>query len=339
MMKGIGAPSWQKTALRAGVTAAALLATFSTLSAQEARAPKPGPIEFTVGTGPGGTPDVIVRHVARILNETGIVKRPLVVKNRVGGAWTVAGNYVVGKPGNEHTVLYLAGPLISTPIIQGLPPVYDKITPICMFAKGDVAVAVHADSGITNLKQLFARARKQPELIVGGAHVGTVDQLVTDALERAGHVKFNYIPFKGGGAAMTAFLGKNTDINVISLYEAIPLLKAHKINIVAVMTDERPSEPPFDKIPTAKEQGYDIDMGWAQAWGLAGPPNLDPAVVKWWEQKIAAMVKTKQWKQFVKESWLKTNYGDAAAAKQFMLEDLKHYNEVLPGLGLIKKKK
>src|SRR5687767_3541048 len=47
------------------------------------KAPK-GPVEITVGSGPGGTPDVIMRNIAKIMTEEKIVTIPVVVQNRPG---------------------------------------------------------------------------------------------------------------------------------------------------------------------------------------------------------------------------------------------------------------
>src|SRR5262245_40613482 len=67
--------------------------------AQTMTAPE-GPIEITVGSGPGATPDVIMRRVAKILNDEKLVPQPIVVQNRTGGGWTVASRYVLGHTGN-----------------------------------------------------------------------------------------------------------------------------------------------------------------------------------------------------------------------------------------------
>ena len=273
--------------------------------AQEARAPKSGPIEITVGTGAGGTPDVVMRLTAKILNETGIVEQPLVVQNRTGGSWMVAANWVLGKEGDENDLLALAGPIWATPIVQGVPTIFDKVTPIAMFVRGEVVVGVQPDSGIKNLKDLLTKAgERERGLKVAGAQVGAVDHVVTGLLQKVGNVKFNYIPFDGGGAAQTAFLGKNSDMIVLSLDEAASLKREGKVNIIALLSETRRTDPDFKDIPTAVEQGYDVV--WNQTWGLAGPPKLDPAVVKWWDEKIKAMKETPEWKKVVDENLLRT---------------------------------
>jgi putative tricarboxylic transport membrane protein len=60
-----------------------------------------GPIDISVGASPGGSPDVIMRFVAKIMAEEGITDVPLVVQNRPGGAGSTSYNYVMGRPGDE----------------------------------------------------------------------------------------------------------------------------------------------------------------------------------------------------------------------------------------------
>jgi putative tricarboxylic transport membrane protein len=315
----------------AAVTAIAPQSSF----AQASRAPAAGPIEITVGTGAGGTPDVVMRQVGKVLNENSIVTNPLVVQNRTGGSWTVAAKFVIGKPGDEHVLLGMAGPIWGTPITQGVDTFYDKVTPIAMFVRGEVAVAVQPDSPITGLKDLIAKAgERERGLKIAGAQVGAVDHIVTGMIEKAGNVKFNYIPFDGGGAAQTAFLGKNSDMIVLGLAEAVELKKQGKIKVLAVLSEQRRSEPEFSDVPTAREQGYDLI--WDQTWGLAGPPGLDPAVVKWWDDKLAEMVKKPEWQKMVKDNWWINIYVPSDKVKAWTDGYHQKWKAALTNVGLAK---
>ncbi len=315
----------------AAVTAIAPQSSF----AQASRAPAAGPIEITVGTGAGGTPDVVMRQVGKVLNENGIVTNPLVVQNRTGGSWTVAAKFVIGKSGDEHVLLGMAGPIWGTPITQGVDTFYDKVTPIAMFVRGEVAVAVQPDSPITGLKDLIAKAgERERGLKIAGAQVGAVDHIVTGMIEKVGNVKFNYIPFDGGGAAQTAFLGKNSDMIVLGLAEAVELKKQGKIKVLALLSEQRRSEPEVSDVPTAREQGY--DLVWDQTWGLAGPPGLDPAVVKWWDDKLAEMVKKPEWQKMVKDNWWINVYVPSDKVKAWTDGYHQKWRAALTNVGLAK---
>lgn len=302
--------------------------------AQAERAPV-GPVEITVGAGAGGTPDVVMRQVARVLAETGLVTNPIVVQNRTGGSWTVAAKYVIGKPGNENLLLAMAGPIWGTPIAQGVDTFYDKVTPIAMFVRGEVVIAVQPDSGITDLKGLIAKAAERERgLKVAGAQVGAVDHIVTGMIERVGKVKINYIPFDGGGAAQTAFLGKNSDMLVLGVAEAAELKKQNKIKVIALLSAERRADAGFKDVPTAREQGYDLI--WDQTWGLAGPPGLDAGIVKWWEAKLAAMIKTPEWKKIAEDNWWTTVWVPNSEVKTWMDNYQKKWRQALTDVGLAK---
>jgi len=332
----IGRAESLRLAGAAALATGLLLAQPGNAAAQEATAPT-GPIEITSGTGAGGTPDVAMRIVAKILNETGLIENPIVVQNRTGGSWMVASNYVIGRPGDANTVMTVAGPIFSTPIQQGLPTVYDKLTPIAMFITGELVIAVQADSPLDTLADIVAKAKEKPNNVtVAGAQVGANDHQVIGLLEKSAGVDINFVPFDSGAAAEAAFMGGNSDFVTLALNEAAPLIEGGKIKPVAVLSEERRSDLDLYKdVPTAKELGYDIVLD--QNWGLAGPPGLDPAIAKWWDEKLSAMVQTEQWKTEIARNMWRTDYVGLDRSKAH-LQGMQDYTfELLDGIGLAKK--
>ena len=313
---------------------AALLSLAGPAAAQEARAPE-GPVEFTIGTRVGGTPDVLMRKAAQILNEKGIVENPIVIQNRTGGSWAVSGNYVLSKEGDPNTIMVVAQPILTTPITQGIPTFYDKITPIGMFIQGGLTLAVQPDAPYNNLDEFFEHARNSSSAIrVAGAQAGSTDHMVTALVEKAGGVKLNYIPYEGGSEALASFLGGNVEMVVLPPVEALPELQAGKVKLIALLSEERRPEPDFADLPTAKEQGYDIV--WGQSWGLAGPPNLDPAYVKFWDEAITKLLETEEWQAFAAESFLTSRHTGADKARAHMDQLHQQHLELLQELGLAK---
>jgi putative tricarboxylic transport membrane protein len=294
-----------------------------------------GPIEITSGTSPGGTPDVLMRRAAKILNDEKIITNPIVVQNRTGGSWMVAANWVLNKKGDENTVLTIAQPILTTPITTGQPTVYDKLTPIAMFIQGDLLIAVQPNSPAKNFKEFIDLAKQRERGIkVAGAQAGSTDHMVTGLVEKASGTKLNYVPFDGGGAAATAFLGGNVDMIVLPPSEALPLVKSNKAKVLAVLSETRRTEPEFKDVPTAKEQGFNIV--WGQSWGLAGPPGMDPALVKFWDDAVQKLVATDAWKAMVKEMFLRSEVVPASKAKEHFVELHNQHLAVLRDLGLAK---
>jgi putative tricarboxylic transport membrane protein len=291
-------------------------------AAAEPRAPE-GNVEITVGTSPGGTPDVIMRQMARVLAESGLVQNPMVVVNRTGGSWTVSSNYVLGREGDDNLLYAIAQPMITTPIVQGFDNTWDKLTPIAMFVRGDLIVFTHADAPYQTLGDVLEKAKAEPMSVsLAGAQAGSTDHLTTALLEQASGAAINYVPFDGGGAALAAFLGRNTDLVILPPVEALDLMAEGTIRPLAILSEERRTEPELADIPTAREQGY--EALWGQAWGVAGPPGMSAEVADWWGEKIAAMVETPEWEALMAESYFVTDFvgrDGAAEALQAIYED------------------
>lgn len=104
---------------------------------------------------------MIMRRVAPIMNDEGIVDLPVVVQNRAGGSWAISANYVISRAGDENLLYAIAQPVFTTPITQGLDTFHDKITPIAMFVQGDLIVVTHADA-YESLSEFIERAREEP---------------------------------------------------------------------------------------------------------------------------------------------------------------------------------
>jgi putative tricarboxylic transport membrane protein len=326
-----------------GLRAAAMTATLTAVAfwmlpaqAQDMREPQ-GDIEITVGSGAGATPDIIMRRVAKILNDEGLVKQPIVIQNRTGGGWTVAANYVLGHPASENILFGIVPTVFATPIAQGRDNTYEKVSPIAMLVSFDHLVVVKADSPMNTLTDFIEAAKKEEGIVsVAGANVGSTDHIINSLIEKASGVKLNYVPFDGGGGQIISALLSDT-VTAITLPpdEAISLIAGGKAKAIAVLSEQRRAEPEFKDVPTAKEVGYDVV--WNSYYGIAGTPSLDPAVVAWWNDKIAKMVATPAWEQMVRDSFLTSAHVPANEARPVMDKIYERFLNVLRELDLAKK--
>lgn len=320
-----------------GLVAVALAGWTTMAQAVEPRAPKAANVELTVGSQAGATPDIFMRRIAKIMADEKIVTQPMPVQNRPGGGWVIVSKYVLGKPGNEGILMTMNPTIFTTPIVQGLPSIYDKLTPICFLIRMDLFVMVRPDSPLKNLADYVALAKKKERSVqMAGANVGSTDHIVTSLIEKEGKVKINYVPFDGGGGPiLSAFLGGSVDSIVLTPDEAEPLIKGGKARAIAVLSEHRRSEPQFKDIPTAKEVG--VNVLWGSRYGIAAPPDLDPAVVAWWDGKFSKLAKTKAWQEAMQENYMVTEYigSDKAKAQADIIQE--RFLTVLRDVGLSKK--
>jgi putative tricarboxylic transport membrane protein len=305
----------------------------SGLAAQDMRAPV-GDIEITIGAGAGSGPDLVQRQVAEILNSEGIVENPIVVNNRTGGGWTVAANYVLGEAGNENLLFGLSPTIFATPITQGLPNIYDQLTPLAQLLKVDHIIVVRADSEINTLTDFVEFARTEEfAASMAGANIGSTDSIVQTLLEQAADIKINYIPYDGGGGQIVSALlgGAVTAIN-IPPDEIMSLINAGEVKPIALLAEERNPAEALADIPTAREQGFDVV--WDSTQLIALPPDTDPALVAWWDDKLQQMVQTQRWQDLLAASYFRDAYVPAAEAGAAMQAMHDRYLPVMTTLGL-----
>jgi putative tricarboxylic transport membrane protein len=308
----------------------ALLASTSAF-AQDAGAPE-GPIEITVASSAGSTPDVLMRQMAEILNTQGIVENPIVIVNRPGGAWSIGMNYVLERAGDANTLMAFAEPVISTPIVQGAEPSFDDLTALGIFVQTQLVVLAQPDHEANTLAELVEIARAEPgAVLVSGANSGSTDDQVRGLIEQAAGVTLTYVPHDGGGAATATFLGGNTDIITLTIDEALPLIEAGTAKPLAILNEERRTEEGLADIPTATEQG--IEVVWGQYFGVMGTGDLDPATVAWWDDKIGQLVETPEWQALAEANYYGTNYMDSAGMAAFLPEMNQSRVDILTAIG------
>src|SRR5207247_8888870 len=72
-------------------------------------------------------------------------------------------------------------------------------------------------------------------------------------------VKFNYVPFKGGGEVCVNLVGKHIDTTVNNPIECVSHWKAGRVRPLAVFDTARIPEAEWKEIPTVKEAlGVDL---------------------------------------------------------------------------------
>jgi putative tricarboxylic transport membrane protein len=321
-----------------GAAGAALFAA-SVLAPMAASAQDAGPegdIDLTIGAGAGSGPDLLSRKIADIMNSQHIIDNPIVVNNRTGGSWTVAATYVIGHPGDKNLLFQMSPTVFATPVVQGVPNFYEQITPLAVLLRQDLLVVVAADSPYNSLTDVVEAAKKEDYSIsMAGANVGSTDHIVTSLIEKAAGVKINFVPFDGGGGQITSsLLGGAVNMAVYPPDEALPLIEGGQVKAIAILSPERSTAEKFKDIPTAVEQGYDVVWDSPQSLGL--PPDTDPALVAWWDDKVHQMVESDAWKQMLTDNYFRGAYVPADGAKAAMDEIYQRYLGVLTDLGLAK---
>jgi tripartite-type tricarboxylate transporter receptor subunit TctC len=255
-----------------------ILLTFGVTLAEEKYPNRP--IELVVPNAPGGSSDITARIYSEELSK--LLKTPITVVNRGGGAGVHGTTYVAKAKKDGYTLLNTAStPIITVPIINK-EVTYDPLkdlTILAQFAIVPPVITVRSDdSRFQTLKDVIEYARKNPGKLKNavGGH-GTESHFVMEILCAKNNVKITTIPYKSGGEAMPQILGGHVDLSTNSLPTQAAHIKAGKLRALAIASRNR--VPEFPNIPTVTELGYP-DANLVMCVGIFGPAGLPQSVLE-----------------------------------------------------------
>ncbi|WP_242370878.1 Bug family tripartite tricarboxylate transporter substrate binding protein [Anaeromyxobacter sp. SG26] len=294
--------------------------------------------ECIAPANPGGGWDTICRTTAAVLQRRNTLKSTMYVSNMPGGSGAVAIANVVTKRKGDGDVIVAASNSLSFTMAAGRTPhTYADVIPIAQIAAEYGGFFVRADSKLKTLGDLVAALKANPASVsfAGGSAPGSFDHVKTAVFAKAIGVdatKLVYVPFQGGGEAITALLGGHTDIASIDLAEASAQLEAGKIRCLGIVSDKRSSK--HKDLPTTYEQGVKVSF---PVWrGFYMAPGASPEAVKFWTETVKAMVASPEWvAERERLGWEGVNrFGDEFAT--YARDELQRYQALLKELGFVK---
>ena len=232
-------------------------------------------VQIIIPWAAGGATDLIFRALAATTGK--YLGKAVVVVNRPGGAGAVGYTEGMQAKPDGYTLVSAITPLTILPHQVTTAYTYKNFEPVINVVSDPVMFLVRPDAPWKSLKEFLDYAKKNPDMItVGNSGAGGGVHLIALAFEKAAGVKFNHIPFAGGGPSVTALLGGHINAVSVSPPEGIEHVKAGKLKIIALFAEKRFEL--FPDVPTVKEQGIDFVMN--QWRGLAAPKGTPPDVIK-----------------------------------------------------------
>jgi len=278
--------------LRRNVRTLCLFATLCALSAF-ARADYPSkPIRILVPFVPGGATDILARLVGQ--NLTQAWGQQVVVDNRPGANGIVAADLTAKATPDGHTLLFVAIGHAINPLLQkNLPYDTEKdFTAISLAAVLPLIVTVHPSVPVTNVKELinFAKSGLR-RLNYASGGVGSSQHLATALFAHMAKIELSHIPYKGGNQGLLDLVAGQVDMMISTILSLSPHVKSGRLKALAVTSPKRNRAWP--DLPTVSEAG--LPGYQSQAWyGLVGPKNLPPDVLKKLSDETVRIIKSKE---------------------------------------------
>jgi putative tricarboxylic transport membrane protein len=265
------------------------------------------PIEFIVPAGTGGGADQMARTIQGIVTKHGLMKQPMVVINKAGGAGGEGFLDVKGARGNPHKVVITLSNLFTTPLATGIPFSWKDITPVAMMALDEFILWVNAETPYKSAKDYLEAAKKEPgKFKMGGTGSKQEDQIITVAIEKSAGTKFSYIPYRGGGEVAVQLVGKHVDSTVNNPIEAIAQWRAGSVRPLCVFDGKQlaykdviAEGKSWSDVPTCKSAGLDVE--YLMLRGIFTTPGATKDQVDYYVNLLQKVRETPEWAALMKD--------------------------------------
>jgi putative tricarboxylic transport membrane protein len=257
--------------------------------------------ECIAPAAPGGGFDLTCRLTGRMLNELNIVVPSIRTVNMPGGIGAVAYNNIQAQRASDPNVIVAVSTGSWVNLAQGK---FGRFTENDVRWLGAVGadygvLAVRKDSRFKTLADLIDALKKDPTSVPVGAGgtVGSQDWMKPALVARAADIdprKMRYLSFEGGGEAMGALLGGHIEVFPGDASEVRGQLEAGEIRLLATFSDQRLAGA-FADVPTAKEQGYDVQ--WPIVRGFYAPPKASEDSYRFWANALTKLNADPRWQK------------------------------------------
>lgn len=287
------------------------------------------PITILCWSAPGSPVDIYSRIMAKLLAAE--LGQNVIVENRTGGSGIIMINTLLRAPADGYTI---AANTITLAALFSEPTATFKPDDLQMIARSQVdpyGLVVHTSTPFRTIDDLVAFARKKPDYInIGGVFVMSGHRVAWEVFQEAAGIKTTWVPYQGGGPALTAVAGGHVDAATTNPGNVKPMIAAGKVRVLAVSSDKRLED--FPDVPTYKERGWDVvRYQWRGVMAKAGVPK--PVV----DRLAAAMQKAQQapeWKAYLKQVTQLDGFQAPDEFRAQLLKDMREMQSVKKKLGL-----
>ena len=236
-------------------------------------------ITLIIGFAPGGPTDAIGRVLFKKVSEE--LKVPIVIENRPGAGGNIGAQELLRAKPDGYTLMYGTSSITTAPALFNR----DDLNPKTAFVAAGCSVAVPLilltakTMPATSAAEFYDQVKAQPgKYFMGSSGNGSIDHLVAMDVAAKLDLKFQHVPYKGNGPALTDLAGGTTNFMYSgSFNSAMPFIKSGQIKALAVTSNERSGALP--DVPTLSEsvaglKGYD-----AGTWQVLLAPKGTPAPI------------------------------------------------------------
>ena len=285
---------------------------------------------------PGGASDVVTRPLAAVLEP--IIKQPVVIETKAGAAGQVGAQVAANAKPDGYTLLTHITSISGFAEVDRLFGRTPKFTnadfiPIARIVADPCVLIVNDQQPWKTAKEFIDDAKKRPNQIIFSSSglYGALHIPMALFMKAAGDLKLRHLPTNGGGPALTALLGNNSQVLASSVSASLAQIKAGKLRPLASFGGARSKALP--DVPTMKELGYDIEY---YLWvGMFAPKNTPANVITFLRDAVNKAAHGDQFKTALTNLGHDLDYMDQAEFAKFWDEDTKRIESAVRTIGRV----
>lgn len=237
------------------------------------------PIRIIDGFAPGGSTDFIARTLGPKLTER--FGQTVIVDNRPGAGSNLGAEIAAHANPDGHTLMLCAAMVVAASRTLYPRLGYDLLKDFAYVARvatGTNVLVAHPSFPAKSVQELVALARARPKTVrYGSGGVSSTSHLTMELLQSVTGMELQHLPYKGGALATAAVLGGEAQIAFASVTSSLGMLKAQRLNAIAVSSAKR--LPAFPDVPTVAESGYP-GFEVQDTYGVLAPAATPAAIVR-----------------------------------------------------------
>ena len=284
---------------------------------------------------PGRASDVVTRPFAAVLEA--IIKHPVVIETKAGAAGAVGAQVAASAKPDGYTLLSHITSISGFAEVDRLFGRQPKFTradfiPIARLIADPCVIIVNDQQPWKTLKDFVDDAKKRPnDIIMSSSGLYGALHIPMALFFKATGLKLRHLPTNGGGPALTALLGNNSQALVSSVSATLAQIKAGQLRPLGSFGGQRSKVLP--DVPTVKEQGYNLEY---YLWvGLFAPKGTPEAIVTQLRGIIDKAAHSDAFKTALTNLGQDLDYQDQAEFTKFWDEDAKRIEDAIKQIGRV----
>ena len=295
-------------------------------------------LDMLIPNSPGGGYDQTGRAAVAAMEDADITGGTFQVQNIVGAGGSAAMATLMGRSGDEHTMMTVGLGVVGSLYSFGSDFSLQDTTPLARLITESEGVLVPGDSEFETIDDLAEAWTADPGSITvgGGSSPGGPDHLFPMQLASTLGIEareVNYVSYDGGGPLTSALLGNKIQVGFSGLSEFEGQIESGELRVLAVSGEERNPQETLADVPTLQEAG--IDLVFVNWRGVLAPPDLSDERRDQLVTYLEQMHDSPEWQQALQDNGWTDAFITGEDFDEFLVEQDERVSRTLDELGLI----